>query len=143
VNILRCILGIPIAFSILVGLAFLSSNFERTIVNNPFYRHVGLYYHAFVNLLCFIYIFLSTLFIPSNRKYAAVIATCIGFAFVLTDMCYTFIERRVYGDITFRLLVSYAGIFAGISTGFYVSYEFFKTRNWSAPKKIKEDIEVY
>lgn len=143
-NRLRWIFGIPLAFTLIIGLIMLNSDFEETIINNRFYIRTYLYYHAFMNMLCLaLLVFLSALFIPFNRKYAALIAVSISFLLQATGFYLVLTDRATYGDITVRLLLNYAGAFTGLLVGFYISYEVFKNRNWSKPKVIKEDKEVY
>jgi hypothetical protein len=143
-NRLRWIFGIPLAFAITIGLIVLNSNFEEVIGSNTFYMHIYLYYHAFMNMLCLaMLVFLSALFIPFNRKYAAVIALSISFVLEGTGFYFALTDRGTYGDITFRLLLNYAGAFAGLLAGFYISYEVFKNRSWSKPKTMEEDKAVY
>jgi len=123
----------------------LNSDFEKTIINNRFYIRTYLYYHAFMNMLCLaLLVFLSALFIPFNKKYAALIAVSVSFLLQVAGFYFVLTDRATYGDITVRLLLNYAGAFTGLLVGFYISYEVFKTRNWSTPKKTETgDQEVY
>jgi hypothetical protein len=92
----------------------------------------------------FLFIFLSTLIVPSNRKFAALIASSISMTWAIFSLGLFLKANTSYYAVNLRFSITYAGIITGILSGFYVSYEFFKNRNWSTPKKNEEeDKEVY
>jgi hypothetical protein len=141
-NRLRWIFGIPLALSIAIGILILNAEFTSAISHNELYRRSYLYYHAFVNMICFfLFVFLSSLFIPSKRKYAALIAVIISTALAGIGLYDTFTQR--YSEITLTILINYAGLFAGILTGIYISYTIFKNKGWDAVKKVDNIGEMY
>jgi hypothetical protein len=143
-NIFRWVIGIPLALLIIIGIAMLNAHFQAGFYSNQLFRHFYLYYQALINMICFfLFVFLSSLFVPSKRKYAALIAALISILLASAGLYVSFTNRDIYGEIDMRFFLNFAGIFVGILTGIYVSYSVFKNKGWDAVEKPDNNTEVY
>ena len=143
-NLLRWIVGIPLAFAISIGLIMLNSDYG--LGNNYLNKNVFVYllYYLSVNILCFfLAVFLSCIFIPYNKRYAALIAVVISLSFIVIGLYFKLTDSLTYGQITMQVLINQAGIVFGLLAGTYVSYEVFKNKGWRTPKNIDPQKEVY
>ena len=143
-NTFRWIIGIPLALAVAIGVLILTTYFEPIFSQTIIYKSVYVYYHGFINMLCFfLFIFLSVWIVPSKRKYAALTTSLISM--ILTGLgLYAIISNRfMYGDFSMNILLSYAGIFAGILTGICIGYLVFKNKGWDTEKKTDNSVETY
>jgi len=122
----------------------LNSYIEPVLNNQAFFTRIYIYYHAVANIICcFLFVFLSSLFVPIGRKYAMLVAVLMVFSLAVCGLYFNFTDSKTYGEITLRLLLNYLGMFVGLLIGVYVSYEVFKNKGWSPRKNIEENKEVF
>jgi len=141
---LRWIFGIPLAFIIIVGMLVLGTSLEVYFYGSWLYSGFEKYYHAFVMLInCALFVFLSSLFVPTKRKYAAIIAIVIISCLAGTSLILNIIYNKIYSIFTIRIILNYGAIFSGLLVGICMSYLVFKNRAWSKAKSIEDDKEVY
>src|SRR5580698_2199095 len=91
-KVLRWIFGIPLAFAITGGVLMLiawQGNLELYFHNYYVYMAITEFEIAFTFALP---VFLSTLFVPSPKKYAALTGEVIITVFIAFVLYYTFIE---------------------------------------------------
>jgi len=133
-KVLRWIFGIPLAFAITVGVLMLiawQGNLELYFHNFYVYMAITEFEIAFTFALP---VFLSSLFAPSPKKYAALIGVVIVTAFILLVLFYTFITspEEFLRSFTVTTIANYVGFFAGGSIGFGLSYAVFKNKGWNS-----------
>lgn len=115
-------------------------------INNFVDRNITYYciYHLFIMIICFsIFAFLSCYFVPAPKKYAGLIAVLISFLFIVFALYLDFTDKYFQGYIDIKFFMNYIGMMSGLSLGFYISYEKFKNKGWSASKPLAKDNEVY
>ncbi len=144
-KVLRWIFGIPLAFAITVGELMLISrqgSLELYFHNYYMYMAVTEFEIAFSFALP---IFLSSLFAPSPKKYAALIGVVIVTAFIVVVLYYIFISspQDFFNSFTVNNIAAYIGFFAGGSIGFGISYAVFKNKGWNRESVVPEIQEEY
>jgi hypothetical protein len=143
-NRLRWIFGIPVAFAIIFCILLLNAYVEPSFYENQLFLSISQYYHPFSNLVCCsMLVFLSCLFVPTKRKYAAIVAVLIISCLIGASFIFTVLYNKIYRLASINLLLNYAGIFAGLLVGMCVSYQVFKNRGWSKANILEEDKEDY
>jgi len=131
-KLLRWILGIPLAFGIVLGLTYII--IDSNSIAHFFGQNVKLdlaYHFVFVCILFFLLLFLSSLFVPAPKKYGTIITAAICYLIVLGLLYYRFFVATDHINIVF--IASFSGLFSGILIGFLVSYRVFKNRGWNKP----------
>jgi len=144
IRVLRWIFGIPLAFAITVGELMLiarQGSLELYFHNYYMYMAVTEFEIAFSFALP---VFLSSLFAPSPKKYAALISLVIVTAFIVVVLYNIFISspQDFINSFTVNNIAAYIGVFAGGSIGFGLSYAVFKNKGWhreSVMLKMPED----
>jgi hypothetical protein len=129
-----------ISFGLIMGFAYLDP------VNNFVNRNITYYciYHLFTMITCFsIFAFLSCYFVPAPKKYAGLVAVSLSFLFIVFALYVDFTDKYFQGYVDIKFFINYIGMMAGLSIGFYISYEKFKNRGWGAPKNLAKNKEVY
>lgn len=146
IKILRWMFGIPLAFLIGIETMLIIGDlvdFRKYFPN--YYVDFGV--HEFEFTVIFILpVFLSCLFVPRPKKYAALIAMIITTVFLGAMLYDHFIISPREGSgssSSFFLIGSEIAILAGSSTGFAISYFVFKKRGWNREVKELESPETY
>jgi hypothetical protein len=144
-RVLRWIFGIPLAFAITGGVLMLiawQGNLEVYFHNYYVYMAITEFEIAFTFALP---VFLSSLFAPSPKKYAALIGVVILTAFIAFVLYYTFISspEEFLNSFTVSNIGAYVGFFAGGSIGFGVSFAVFKNKGWNRDLTAPEMPEDY
>src|SRR5882672_923357 len=83
-NLIRWILGIPVAFMLSIGiLLFFSITMDKSNLYSYGNPYIFLAIHSTKLTVGFsLFIFLSCLFLPSNRRYGLLISNIIGILFI-------------------------------------------------------------
>lgn len=144
-RVLRWIFGIPLAFAITVGELMLiawQGSLELYFHNYYMYMAVTEFEIAFTFALP---VFLSSLFAPSPKKYAALVGVVIVTAFIIVVLYYIFITspQDFINSFTVNNIAAYIGVFAGGSIGFGLSYAVFKNKGWNRELTTPEMPEDY
>jgi glucan phosphoethanolaminetransferase (alkaline phosphatase superfamily) len=138
-NLLRLILGIPLAFSISSGMVMLFANIN---VANNYAVHNAIFnltYHAIIAIICFFaFVFLSCLLIPSNKKYAALIAVVISIILNGISLYAHFNGSYNHGETTY-ILLNHSARIIGLLLGIDASYELFKNKGWNSLEKLIDE----
>jgi len=141
-NVLRWIFGIPLAVVISLGLMTLviySVDEHLRVSNYDLYTFV----HAAEIIFSFtLLVFLSCLFAPAPKKYAAlfsitIMVILIGIAF------YVALTNKSMGDFTMISAASFLSSFTGLFIGLFLSYFTFKNKGWNRELTTPEMPEDY
>ncbi len=146
VKILRWMFGIPLAFLIAIETMLIIGdlvNFRKYFPN----YYVDFAVHEFeVTVIFILPVFLSCLFVPRPKKYAALIAmiiTTVLLAAVLYDQYIASPREGSGSSSSFFVIGSEIALLAGSSAGFAISYFVFKKRGWNREVKGLETPETY
>jgi len=135
-NVLRWIFGIPLAFLIAIGFLYVLVTFDT----QP--RGYGFSFSFVFSVLAVIFIFgvpvfLSCLFAPSPKKYAALISVSLITVLTIALFIYLLIINPPFHSVRQAIVVvgRHMIFIAGSSAGFAASYAVFKNKGWERKPK--------
>jgi hypothetical protein len=138
-NLARYILGIALAFILYVALViFFVECTDSFLLRNLNYKIYLVIHSLQIISNGSLFVFLSCLFVPSPKKYAAVITLVSFFVIAILGLYVQYTEYRM--QITAMLICSYASLFLGGGIGLIFSYYRFRNKGWyPSVKKTKID----
>jgi len=141
-NVLRWIFGIPLAVVISLGLLTLFTYSVDKYLGVSRYVLYIIVHAAGIVFSFTLLVFLSCLFIPAAKKYAAlfsiiIMAILIGIAFFVA------LTNKLIGDFTIISAISFLGSFTGLLIGSFLSYIIFKNKGWNRDLTAPEIQEDY
>ena len=142
-NVLRWIFGIPLAFLLGIGLLYVVVTVDT---RSPGYTLSFSFAFRVLELITVlgVPVFLSCLFTPSPKKYAALISVSIITVFTVAVLIYVFIVNPPFYSAkqTVSVISGYMMFVAGSSIGFGAGYAVFKNRGWERKPKEPEPWEL-
>jgi hypothetical protein len=135
-KVLRWIFGIPLAFAVAFGLLYVLVTVDTDPPGYGF--SFSFAFRVFEIIIIFsVPVFLSCLFTPSPKKYAALISVSLITLAIVALFIYLFIANppNHSAEQAVSVLGKYMILIAGPSIGFAVSYNVFKNKGWEKKSK--------
>jgi hypothetical protein len=128
-NLIRWILGFPLATVISLGTLVLSITYGN-IGALHIYAFAFIYRIAIIMFSFAIWVFLTCLFIPSYKKYAGFLPAILSLALAGLSIYVSFTDKYSGGRIPEQLLITLSFMVVGLCIGYFVSYQLFKDKGW-------------
>jgi len=128
-KLLKWILGIPIAFGIIIALATIivdSSEFKGYFSQSLILDAIAHFLTVFS--LFFILVLLSCLLATPPKKYAATVTLYITYTFAVVCVIFDFFVQG--NPLNYILNMSYLGLFTGPITAFFICFRVFDNKGW-------------
>jgi cytochrome bd-type quinol oxidase subunit 2 len=128
-KILNWICGIVLAGVLTLGSAnFIMHHNGNVDMNKLNWFQYWVVYLTVPSLAFGLFVFLSCVFVPLQKKYAAILVLLLSIIFIGLGMYQHYIDD---GFLRNQYIVRYTGFIIGLAMGFILSYKVFKENNWS------------
>jgi hypothetical protein len=135
VKILRWIFGFPLAAAISLGILFLAIQYGlRGFYSSQLFIALYIYRLAIIFFCFALWIFLTCLFIPSNKKLAGLMPMAASTLFLIIVL---YMSIKNISDLHFNQnsIIGFSSFYIGMLMGYFMSYVVFKNKGWNRLKK--------
>lgn len=141
-KIVKWILGTLLSYTIAVGLLVLIIDVEDTLSKTKNLQLFN-FVHGFDIILVFTAVtILNCLFVPRPKKYAALLSTIIILIIAFLEMYSNIAKNGIY-SISYKFIISYMCLFAGLCIGTFASSLIFKNKGWNQQTSKSEVADSY
>ncbi|MES2064316.1 MAG: hypothetical protein V4456_20535 [Bacteroidota bacterium] len=141
-KIVKWVLGTLLSYTIAVGLLVLIIDVEDTLSKTKNLQLFN-FVHGFDIILVFTAVtILNCLFVPRPKKYAALLSTIVILIIAFLEMYSNIAKNGIY-SISYKFIISYMCLFAGLCIGTFVSSLIFKNKGWNQQTPKSEVADSY